>query len=56
MFSELVDNEQLVALRNAYAKACTELGLSPDEGDKDRASTWLWLCSHSPKGAKPIPR
>ena len=27
---------RFVALRNAYAKACAELGLGPDEGDKDR--------------------
>ena len=36
VFSEFLDNEQFVALRGAYAKACAELGLGPDDGDKDR--------------------
>jgi len=31
MFSTILDHEQLLALHRAYDKACTELGLAPDQ-------------------------
>ena len=31
MFPEILNHVQFVALRSAYAKACVELGLGPDE-------------------------
>ena len=31
MFPEVLNREQFMALRSAYAKACVELGIGPDE-------------------------
>ena len=55
MFSEVLDNEQLVALSNAYAKACAELGLSPDDGDKDRREHLAMIMLALSKGGETDP-
>jgi hypothetical protein len=36
MFSERLDNQQLVVLRNVFPRACIELGIGVDGGDEDR--------------------
>jgi hypothetical protein len=36
MLPELLDDKELVALHNAFAKACIELGIDPDEAGRDR--------------------
>ena len=36
MFSKALANEKFAALRGAYAQACVELGLGPDEIGRDR--------------------
>jgi hypothetical protein len=36
MLTELLDDKQLVAMHNAYAKACIELGIGPDDAGRDR--------------------
>ena len=36
MLTELLDDKQLVAMHNAYAKACVELGIGPDDAGRDR--------------------
>jgi len=55
MFSEFLDNEQFVALRNAYGKACAELGLGPDEGDKDRREHLAKIMLSLSKGGETDP-
>jgi hypothetical protein len=36
MFSERLDNKQLVVLRNVFPRACIELGIGADGGDEVR--------------------
>ncbi len=36
MLTELLDHEQLAALYKAFAKACFELGIGPDDAGRDR--------------------
>ena len=36
MFSERLDNEQLVVLREVFPKACIELGIGIEETDEQR--------------------
>ena len=36
MLTELLDDEQLAAMHTAFAKACFELGIGPDEAGRDR--------------------
>ncbi len=55
MFSEILNNDQLVALRDAYAKACAELGLSPDDADKDRREHLAMIMLALSKGGETDP-
>jgi hypothetical protein len=36
MFSERLENQQRVVLRNVFPRACIELGIGADGGDEDR--------------------
>ncbi len=55
MFSEFLDNKQLVALHSEFAKACIELGLGPDEGDKDRRDHLATIMLALSKGGETDP-
>ncbi len=43
MLTELLDDEQLAALHDEFAKACFELGIRPDEEGRDRRNQLAML-------------
>ena len=51
MFSTILDHEQLVALHSAFAKACIELGLGPDQAIRRQQLEQLML-SFSNRGER----
>jgi hypothetical protein len=52
MFREILDNDDLVALRLAYEKACEELHLGVDDGDKGRRERLAVLMLSLAKGGE----
>jgi len=55
MLPELLDDKELAALHNAFAKACFELGIGLDEAGRDRRNQLATIMFALAKGGESDP-